>query len=407
MGLIAALRRRGLSVQPFKVGPDYIDPAYHSALAGRDCINLDSWMTSPEFMRNTFARRCSGADVAIIEGVMGLFDGTVDGRASTAQVAKSLNLPVLHVIDAGKSSQTAAAVLHGLEHFDPDLPSAGAIFNGIASSSHWESVKNASAKCHSKTLGYLPKCKALALPERQLGLVSAHEHGLPEPYIDRLVAAVEEHIDLDTLLERASHTAAAAHSPKKQPARARLGIAKDEAFCFYYRDNLDLLEQAKIELVEFSPMNDTKLPENLGGIYFGGGFPEEFTEKLAQNQPMLESVRAFNGKILAECGGLIYLTKPLAGLIDGHIKMTDKLQACGYREAIFTRDTILGPKGTSLRGHEFHWSKWVSKPREGYGALKTGERLWGYANDRILASYFHIHFGSNPDAATFFCNTLS
>ena len=406
MGLIAALRRRGLTVQPFKVGPDYIDSAYHSALAERICINLDSWMSSPDFVRNTFDRHCSGADVAIIEGVMGLFDGTTDGKASTAQIAELLNLPVLHVINAAKSAQTAAAVLRGMECFDPDLQTAGAIFNGIASPSHWESVEAASNKCSSQSLGYLPKCTELALPERQLGLVSAHEHGLPESYITRLVEAVEEHIDIDTLLENAVAIPTPAHTPEKKTPRVRLGIAKDEAFCFYYQDNLDLLEQEGIELVEFSPMNDTSLPNDLGGLYFGGGFPEEFTEKLAQNKPMLDAVRNFKGSILAECGGLIYLTTPLARLIDGTIEMTDKLQACGYREVTFNRDTILGRKGTSLRGHEFHWSTWISKPAKGYGALQTGERAWGYADMRILASYFHIYFASNPAAIESFRENL-
>lgn len=410
MGLIAALQRRGLTVQPFKIGPDYIDSAYHGALAGRTCINLDSWMTSDSFMKASFAKHCKGADVAIIEGVMGLFDGK-DERSSSAGIAKLLDVPVLVVVDAGKSAQSAAAVTYGLENFDPDLNVNAVIFNQIASPGHLDMVISSVAKrCKTQPLGYLPKNKELALPERQLGLLSVHEHGLPEKYINLLVENIEQHIKIEELLSVATTAvpSCALKQDRIEPAAqtARLGIAKDEAFCFYYQDNLDLLEQAGIELIPFSPMNDGKLPKNLDGLYFGGGFPEEFSGKLSENQGMLDSVRQFKGKILAECGGLIYLTNHV-DLIDGNIEMTDKLQACGYREVTFTRDTILGPKGTKLRGHEFHWSKWTAQPKSGYGVFLTGEHAWGYADERILASYFHIHFGSNTEAMLSFRDRLN
>lgn len=399
MGLIAALRERGFRVQPFKTGPDYIDSAYHSRLAERTCINLDTWMTSPDFVRETFARHTQDADIAIIEGVMGLFDGAADGSGSAAGIAKLLNLPVLHVIDAGKAAQSAAATLYGLEQFDPELRSLGVVFNRIASKGHAKMVIDAmKGRCNSPYLGYLPKNAELALPERQLGLLSAHEHGLPADYIERLVDAVEEHIDIPALLLA---TDGATHSTPPNirtapPPTVRLGIAQDEAFCFYYQDNLDLLQQAGIQLIPFSPLNDTALPPSLNGLYLGGGFPEEFSEQLAQNHAMLDAIQNFNGCILAECGGLIYLTN-LAKRINGTIEMTQKLQACGYREVTFNRNTILGPQGTILRGHEFHWSQWTSYPSEGFGALQTNDRAWGYADDRLLASYFHIHFGSNPE----------
>lgn len=415
MGLIAALRRRGLTVQPFKVGPDYIDPAYHSALAGRTCINLDTWMTSPQFVKETFERHAADADVAIIEGVMGLFDGK-GGRGSSAHVAKLLDLPVVMVINAGKSAQSAAALLYGFEHFDPALHVSGALFNNIASANHWNSITEAAAgRCQATILGYLRKNPELVLPERQLGLVSAHEHGLPAEFIDTLVTEMEANIDLNTLLTHLPDVAI--QPPPKMKAMApsvRVGIAKDEAFCFYYQDNLTLLQQAGIELVEFSPLNDTALPD-VDGLYFGGGFPEEFVERLSTNKAMLESIRVFDGKILAECGGLIYLctsftdlegnSYELAGRIDGRIEMTAKLRACGYREVEFNGDTILGPKGTTLRGHEFHWSQWADWPPN-YGAQKTGDRNWGVADENMLASYFHIHFGSNPASLNFFKDAL-
>ncbi|MFC1467504.1 cobyrinate a,c-diamide synthase [Verrucomicrobiota bacterium] len=408
MGIIAALRKRGLIVQPFKVGPDYIDPAYHSALAGRACINLDSWMTSPEFVRDTFERHAADADVAVIEGVMGLFDGK-DKESSSAHVAKLLGLPVLMVVDAKKAAQSTAALLYGFEHFDPDLNVSGALFNCIASENHWNCVSDAvRSRCKSEIFGYLRKNPELILPERQLGLLSAHEHGVPTEFIEKLVTEVEANIDLNALLTHLPALELATPAEAKvEAAGTRLGIAKDEAFCFYYQDNLDLLQQAGIELVEFSPLYDTHLPENVDGLYFGGGFPEEFAGTLAQNSSMLSAVRNFEGKIIAECGGLIYLCKDFTGLngevfelvgrINGRIEMTEKLQACGYREVTFTNDTLLGPKGTVLRGHEFHWSKWSDQPKN-FGALQTGDRNWGIADENLLASYFHIHFGSNPRA---------
>lgn len=415
MGLIAALRRRGLTVQPFKTGPDYIDSAYHSKLAGRSCINLDTWMTPPEFVRNTFLRHCAGADVAVIEGVMGLFDGADDGEGSTAGLARLLGLPVLHIIDAGTSAQTAAAVLHGLESFDPRLRSCGSIFNGIASSNHWNTVRRTAEQCVTPCLGYLPKNSELILPERQLGLLSAHEHGLSEIYIDTLIATVEKNIDLDLLLKNAGSIRPATQEIVNPEPEVRLGIATDEAFCFYYQDNLDLLNQAGIERVEFSPLHDKTLPDNLDGLYFGGGFPEEFAGNLAQNESMLAAIRSFRGKILAECGGLIYLCEsftgldgtrfPMVGKINGTIRMTNKLQACGYREVTFNRDTLLGPKGTVLRGHEFHWSQWNNRPADDC-AFQTGEQAWGFANENILASYFHVHLASCLSAAKHFKQAL-
>ncbi|MEN7973169.1 MAG: cobyrinate a,c-diamide synthase [Verrucomicrobiota bacterium] len=426
MGLIAALRKRGLKVQPFKSGPDYIDSAYHSKLAGRPCINLDCWMTPEQFVKETFSRHAHDADVVVVEGVMGLFDGAADGSGSTAQIAKLLDIPILHVINAGKSAQSAAAVLHGMESFDPDLKSIGAIFNNIASSGHWNSVSKTVANgCTAPALGYLPKNPELALPERQLGLLSAFEHGLPDDYIDMLVANIEAHIDIDALLQNAEpRRRGEKDTPEKTSASqrpcvektARIGIAKDEAFCFYYQDNLDLLAQAGLELVEFSPVNDQALPADLDGLYFGGGFPEEFSGRLSGNQSMLEAVRNFEGKIIAECGGLIYLCRaftsldgtrfPMAGKIDGSIRMTNALQACGYREVVTNENTLLGPAGTVLRGHEFHWSEWEDKPPLGYGAFQTGKHEWGYADETVLASYFHIHFGNSIEPVMHFKRRL-
>lgn len=414
MGLIAAFRKRGLAVQPFKTGPDYIDAAFHSKLAGRPCINLDIWMTSEDFVKKTFARHAIDADIAIIEGVMGLFDGASDGTGSAARVAKLLDIPVLHVIDAGKVAQTAVAMLYGMEQFDPNLKSIGALFNRIANQGHWECMDGMVATgCQTPSIGYLPRDPKLKLPERQLGLLSAHEHGLPKAFITHLSSTIEKHLDLDALLAAPRTELSPPEVPTPPATTFHLGIARDEAFCFYYQDNLDLLTQSGIQLVPFSPLHDAALPPDLDGIYLGGGFPEEFVDKLAHNQSMIHEVRQFKGKILAECGGLIYLCQtfetvdgkmiPFAARIPGTIRMTEHVQACGYRDVAFRFDTILGPKRTKLRGHEFHWSEWVEFPPANYGALQTGDRTWGYADESIFASYLHIHFGSNPDAIHFLC----
>ena len=420
LGLIAALRDRGLSVQPFKVGPDYIDSAFQTKAAGRPSINLDPWMTSEEFVRDTFARHCADADVAVVEGVMGLFDGagTDTDTGSSAHVARLLDVPVLLAVDAGACSRSAGAIALGCERFDPRLRFAGVVVNRVTGDWHRQAVETAiRSTCSAPFLGALTHDPALHLPERQLGLVSVHEHGLPGGLLDRLRRAVEGSLQIDELLARtrvsrppAGHTCPGNPGLRARHAMtARIGVARDEAFCFHYDDNLRLLREAGAELVCFSPLHDGGLPHDLGCLYLCGGFPEEFAARLAANRPMVEAVRNFPGPVIAECGGLIYLCRSfaaldgsvhvLAGRVPGSITMTPRLQACGYREVTILRDCPLGKTGMVLRGHEFHWSRWQEPPDRGWGALRAGAELFGYSDKRTLASFFHFHLGSDPEVA--------
>jgi cobyrinic acid a,c-diamide synthase len=410
MGILAALCADGLHVQAFKVGPDYIDTAFHSRVTGRPAINLDTWMGSPEFARSSFQRHCQDANIAVIEGVMGLFDGHRGDSeiGSSAHLAKLLGLPVLLVIDAHTCSRTAGAIVLGCQQFDPNLNFVGVMFNRVAGDNHYETLKAATESCCDiPVLGGLPKDPEIALPERQLGLVSVHEQGLAPDYLAKLTSHITGHISLKQLLSKCPSLPIPSPAPVTQTqSSVRIGIAQDEAFCFYYEDNLRLLREAGADLVPFSPLRDNDLPPNLKGLYLGGGFPEKSILNLADNRAMLQAVKRFKGPVLAECGGLLYLCKafrnlkgqsiPMAGRINGTIRMTTRLQSCAYTEITTKRTSCLGPPGTTLRGHRFHWSKWEETPRAYWGVFDTATHAFGYADDNTVASYFHCYFGSNP-----------
>jgi cobyrinic acid a,c-diamide synthase len=418
LGLIGAYRRRGLTVQPFKVGPDFIDPLHHQHASGRPARNLDGWMLNPETNLERFARATAGADVAVIEGVMGLFDGSEgkSDRGSTAEMAKLLDLPVLLVIDASAMARSAAALIHGFTSFDPDLRIAGVILNNVGGEIHAGMVRDAVAGA-VPILGALPRANDLVVPERHLGLHLPHE--ARAEYVDQLATLIEEHIDLEALLansaiERRQAPAAPAAAAPSLPPRIRLAVARDEAFCFYYADNLELLEQAGAELVPFSPI-DEPLPESIDGIYLGGGYPELHADKLAANTSTREAIREFasaGGPIYAECGGLMYLaqtlelngeTHPLCGVLPFSTTMPAPL-AIGYVEVITTG----GPfgSGQTARGHLFHHSAIAGEPAtdrcyelKNSRGDKTQE---GYLIRNVLASYVHLHLASNPALAAAF-----
>jgi cobyrinic acid a,c-diamide synthase len=415
LGLIGALRRRGLTVQPFKVGPDFIDPLHHQHASGRPARNLDGWMLDPETNLERFARATADADVAVIEGVMGLFDGSEgkSDRASTAEMAKQLGLPVLLVVDASAMARSAAALIHGYTSFDPSLRVAGVILNNVGSETHAGMIRDAVAGA-IPILGALPRAKNLVVPERHLGLHLPHE--ARAEYVDQLATLVEEHIDLDALLansaiERRTAPAAGASSPL---SRIRLALAHDEAFCFYYTDNLELLEQAGAELVPFSPI-DEPLPENIDGIYLGGGYPELHADKLSANTSTRDAIREFasaGGPIYAECGGLMYLaqaleidgeTHPLCGVLPFSTTMPAPL-AIGYVE-VTTTGGLFGA-GHTARGHLFHHSAITGEPAtDRCYELKNSrgeETQEGYLTQNVLASYVHLHLASNPALATDF-----
>jgi cobyrinic acid a,c-diamide synthase len=412
LGLIGALRRRGLVVQPFKVGPDFIDPLHHRHASGRASRNLDGWMLSPETNLERFARATAHADVAVIEGVMGLFDGSEgkSDRGSTAEMAKLLQLPVVLVIDASAMARSAAALIHGYATFDPALRIAGVILNNVGGEAHADMIRDA-VDGAVPIVGALPRSPDLVVPERHLGLHLPNE--TREDYVERLTMLVEQHVDLDALLEAGViERAPTATEPAAAEPTVRLGLARDDAFCFYYADNLDLLEQAGAELVEFSPL-DEPLPEGLDGLYIGGGYPELHAAKLAANTATTKAIRDFaaaGGPIYAECGGLMYLaeklqvndaTYPLCGVLPFSTRMPAPLKIA-YVE-VATSDGLFGA-GLTARGHLFHHSEIVGEPEAArcYTLQTTrGEQAEeGYHIGNVLASYTHLHFASEPALAS-------
>jgi cobyrinic acid a,c-diamide synthase len=428
LGLMAALAGRGLRVAPFKVGPDFIDPGHHRRAAGRESRNLDGWMLARATNERTFRRSAGEADVAVVEGVMGLFDG-YDGRSesgSTAEMAKWLGLPVLLVVDARSMARSAAALVQGFENFDPGLRFAGVAFNRLGSERHLRYLREALAGCvRMPCLGGFGRDEAVAVPERHLGLVTAEDHPLDERRLGRLATMIANGLDVEALVsalpEIAPDTRTAARPPVPPAAPVRIGVARDRAFCFYYEDNLELLERGGARLVPFSPLADRELPADLDGLYFGGGYPELSAAALAGNAGMRAGVRAASAAgmpIYAECGGFMYLCRelrdlsggcaPMAGCFPFTTRMLPRLKALGYREVRLTRDTILGPGGTVVRGHEFHYSEMEPYPGPVDSAYATAARdgstpaVPGFFVRRTLASYVHLHFGSAPAAATAF-----
>ena len=420
-GIIGALAKRGLAVQPFKTGPDYIDPSYHTVAAGRPSRNLDTWMLPHDAIVELFRRASSGVDIAVVEGVMGLYDGhsASDEAGSTAELAKMLGLPVILIVDASGAARSTAAMAVGYRDFDPKLNLAGVIFNGVGSESHYDMCREAvTAATGLKVLGYLPKRPDLTLPERHLGLVPTPENPLPRDFIDNLVAQVEKTIDLNGLLQLARKAVPPKVVPSLFPRRqhapsVRIGIARDKAFSFYYQDNLDLLAAWGAELVPFSPLADRVLPSDIDGVYIGGGFPEMYAAELAQNRSMLVSIREAAKKglpIYAECGGLMYLGRSLsdfdgvrhklAGLLPVESSMKNAKLSLGYRTVRALADNPVLQHGEEVRGHEFHWSQInsESKGQPAYLILEQ-KRKEGFCIGSTLASYVHLHFASRPGMA--------
>jgi cobyrinic acid a,c-diamide synthase len=433
LGLVAALNRRGLRVQTFKVGPDYLDPTYLALASGRPCYNLDGWMTREDYVRDLFCRVSAEADIALIEGVMGLFDGADPAGlgGSTAEISRWLEAPVALVANAHGAGRSFAATVHGFATFIPEIQVAGVIANRTGSDRHAEGLSaSLAAAALPPLLGAVKRGALPELPSRHLGLVTADAARLTQAILNQLADAVEASVSLDSIMAVARSAPPLALVPSQEPpsaspAKVRLGIARDEAFHFYYPDNLDALERAGCELVPFSPLRDSALPSGLHGIYLGGGYPEEHAAVLAANQGMLESIRRFaagDRVIYAECGGLMLLCEgietldgarhPLAGLIPAWTRMCPRRHSLGYVEATLTRDTLWGRAGGQLRGHEFHYSELTSAPADCERAYALRYRrsehpaAEGFQRGSVLASYAHLHFASRPGAVAHFVERL-
>jgi cobyrinic acid a,c-diamide synthase len=426
LGIMDALKRRGLRVAPFKVGPDFIDPGYHRLVTGTTSVNLDGWMCGLGFVRDSFAHNTAGAGIAVIEGVMGLFDG-IDGiseAGSTAEIAKVLAAPVLLVVDARSQARSAAALVHGFASFDPGVKIAGVIFNNVASANHERILREAlgASSPEIALVGCLPRDPELAIPSRHLGLMTAEENPLSETFLQHLGEVIDRYLDLDLILriagqrgspiptqtlplkgresrlkggvtaQEASAQEATSQGTTVQEttvqettvqettpgnhdaSRVRIAVARDAAFCFVYEDNLRLLRERGAELCGFSPLADLALPAGISGIYLPGGYPEMFAETLAANTSLIEAIRSAieaGMPVYAECGGFIYLTQGVAegevthtlvGIFPVETRMLPRRKALGYREVELLAGSVIGAKGTLARGHEFHYSEMAEMP---------------------------------------------
>jgi len=420
---LAAFRQRGWRVQPFKSGPDYIDPGHHALAAGRASRNLDSVLLPPATLRTLFARAAGRADLALVEGVMGLFDGRNgrDDEGSTAELATLLDAPVVVVIDVAKTSRTAGAIALGCLHFDPGLRVAGFIVNKVGSLTHARWATEAiEAATGLPVFGAFPRDPDLALPERHLGLVPTAETAPDTAFMARLADAAECYLDLDRLWAVAEDRALPAPFGDLFPAerpdrRVTIAVARDRAFNFYYEDSLDILQAWGADLTPFSPLDDDNLPPGAQGVLLGGGFPELFAAELAANTPMRAAVRAAARQglpIYGECGGLMYLGRTLTdlegrrhdmvGLVPYDSVMRRGRLSLGYRSAIAARSSPILECGATVRGHEFHYSELGEPVPAATAAYRVTERdgaLEGYAAGSVLASYVHVHLGSDPAMA--------
>ncbi|MBI5098409.1 MAG: cobyrinate a,c-diamide synthase [Nitrospirae bacterium] len=453
LGILAALKKKDLKVQSFKTGPDFIDAGLHKLIIGRPSRNLDLWMCGEDYVRDCFQKFSADADISVVEGVMGLYDG----KFSTAHLASALNLPVLLVVDAYGIAESAGAVVRGFTEYSAEagkrgsgkedfrtseLPNfrtefAGVIFNRVASENHFKRLKD--SVLDVPVLGYLPRDLDFEIPHRHLGLTVAEEEPITAENIDKLSDTVLKYVDVDEIVRKSKSGEAGKRGsteeqrllpdfptselPSFRTSTLKVAVAYDKAFCFYYEDNLDLLKAAGVQVLLFSPLTDKKFPDDTDAIYIGGGYPELYAKQLSENRAMLESVRSWadEGKpVYAECGGFMYLTEgiydfgdlfyPMAGAFPLKTKMTKGRVKLGYREVTLKHDSILGAKGASLRGHEFHYSEVINSDqrsavsgqqliysvKDGSGNIIQNE---GYSIKNTLGSYIHIHFGSNYSTA--------
>ncbi len=404
LGLLRALKRRGLSIASFKVGPDYIDPKFHELASGQKSINLDLYMMSKAHIQDTYQHYSQGKDVAITEGVMGLFDGSVKMRGSSAELAQTLDLPIILLVNAASSAYSVGAMIYGFANWQKNIKVAGVVFNRVASESHYRFLADAAEDAGIAALGYIPRHKGLDVPSRHLGL-SLEELNKLDYFPNEVADLLEEHLDIERLLQLCTKELkprvqeVQEQEPSKNPIR--IAVASDEAFNFIYPENIKALERLG-EVSLFSPLRDKTLPEaNL--VYFAGGYPEFYLEQLSSNETMRESVRNYveaNGKVLAECGGMMYLTQaiineegesyPMCGVLDNQATLEQMKLSLGYR-------SLKLQNGLELRGHEFHYSKLKDEVKETTIAqqfnakgIEVPTALMRYKN--VIAGYTHLYW---------------
>ncbi|MFC8596655.1 cobyrinate a,c-diamide synthase [Streptomyces atroolivaceus] len=416
-GLMAAFAGRGLAVSPHKVGPDYIDPGYHALATGRPGRNLDAYMCGPGLIAPLFTHGASGCDLAVVEGVMGLYDGA-SGQgelASTAQVSKLLRAPVVLVVDASSQSRSVAALVHGFASWDPEVRIGGVILNKVASDRHEALLREALDESGLPVLGVLRRAPQVATPSRHLGLVPVAERQTDALDAVRAMGdRVREGCDLDALMalaRSAPELSDEAWEPEPQPSpevRPVVAVAGGAAFTFAYAEHAELLTAAGAEVVVFDPLRDEKLPPGTAGLVIGGGFPEVYAPELSANEPLRRAVTdlALSGApVAAECAGLLYLAReldgrPMCGVLDASARMSERL-TLGYRQAVAVSDSVLAVAGTRLRGHEFH--RTVLEPGAGatpaWGLHQPERRVEGFVQRGVHASYLHTHWAAEPGVA--------
>ncbi|MFF8385247.1 cobyrinate a,c-diamide synthase [Streptomyces kanasensis] len=431
-GLMAAFADRGLAVSPHKVGPDYIDPGYHALATGRPGRNLDAFMCGTELVAPLFAHGARGCDLAVVEGVMGLYDGAADQGelASTAQVAKVLKAPVVLVVDASSQSRSVAALVHGFASWDPEVRIGGVILNKVATDRHEHLLREALGESGVPVLGVLRRAPAVSTPSRHLGLVPvAERHAEALDAVRAQAEQIRSGCDLDALLALArsapelharawsAEGALAADAPAGERRSAAgwtggerpvVAVAGGAAFTFSYAEHAELLTAAGAEVVAFDPLRDEKLPEGTRGLVVGGGFPEVYAPELAANEALRDAVAALarsGAPVAAECAGLLYLARsldgrPMCGVLDADARMTQRL-TLGYRDAVAVSDSPVAAVGTRLRGHEFH--RTVIEPGAGatpaWGLRQPERRVEGFVRGGVHASYVHTHWAAVPGTA--------
>ncbi|BDH60419.1 cobyrinate a,c-diamide synthase [Lysinibacillus sp. PLM2] len=420
IGIMAALKKKGLTVQGFKCGPDYIDPTYHTAVTKRASRNLDSWMLSKERVLEVFMHGSQGSDISVIEGVMGFYDGKnpESNEGSTAEISMIIKSPVILVVNCESMARSVAAIVKGFQMFSEGPKLAAVIANKVGSEGHYQLVKKAiEQECGIPVIGYVKRDMDIKIPERHLGLIPSIERGELEPFFEKMGDLIAETIDLEKLLEiaeaepfKVSETSSLFKNSIEKIVR--IAVAKDAAFNFYYPENLEMMEAKGVELVYFSPLDDEELPTDVEGLYIGGGFPEEFACKLEKNEKSKHSIKRAIEKglpTLAECGGFMYLTESIettdkkqyemVGVIPGKVQMQQRLAALGYREIHGLNSNYLLADLTA-RGHEFHYSTYQNLEENRLYAYETrgmrGVNKEGYLTQNLVAGYTHFHFASNP-----------